>query len=36
MIMSDEIQEIQEGVQPANLFVIPAEFHEMTVPRPDR
>ena len=33
LVSSNELQDIQEGSQPASLFVIPAGFREMTVPR---
>jgi hypothetical protein len=29
MILSNEMQDIQEGAQPASLFVIPADFRKM-------
>lgn len=32
LVMSNELQNIQEGPQPASLFVIPAGFREVTVP----
>jgi hypothetical protein len=33
IVMSNELQDIHEGPQPASLFVIPAGFREMTIPR---
>lgn len=36
MVLSHELQNIQEGSQPASLFVIPAGFREMTLPQRGR
>jgi len=33
LVLSNELQNVQEGPQPASLFVIPAGFREMTIPR---
>jgi hypothetical protein len=33
LVLSNELQDIQEGPQPASLFIIPAGFREMTVPK---
>jgi hypothetical protein len=33
IVMSNELQDIHEEPQPASLFVIPAGFREMTIPR---
>jgi len=33
LVLSNELQDIHEGPQPASLFVIPAGFREMTVPK---
>ncbi len=33
LVVSHELQDIQEGPQPASLFVIPAGFREMTLPK---
>jgi hypothetical protein len=35
LVLSNELQEIQEGPQPASLFIIPVGFREMTVPKRD-
>ncbi len=33
LVLSNELQNIQEGTQPASLFVIPAGFRDMTIPK---
>lgn len=33
LVISNELQDIQEGSQPASLFVIPPGFREMTLPK---
>jgi hypothetical protein len=33
LVLSNELQDIQEGPQPASLFVIPAGFRDMPVPK---